>query len=272
LTACLFFAGTLVPALGFFDVYPMRFSFVADHFQYLASAGLISLAAAASVMGWQRFRLALQPLKYLAGGVVLLLLAMLTWGQSYAYVDEHALWEDTLAKNPNCWLAHNSLGQEYYQHGVFDQAERHFSAALASIPASWTRTRAKAYSNLGVMREAEGKLEEARADYQRAIQLDPQNLSFHLNLGSALARLGKKKEAVQVYEEALRINPEAALAHYSLGIVLAEEGNWRDASDCFRRAMTLAAQAGQFELESQIRERLASYKNQKPIRNEGIDR
>ena len=33
LTAILFFAGSLFPALGFFNVYPMRFSFVADHFQ-----------------------------------------------------------------------------------------------------------------------------------------------------------------------------------------------------------------------------------------------
>ncbi len=46
LVAVLFFAGTLFPALGFANVYPMRYSFVADHFQYLASAGLIALAAA----------------------------------------------------------------------------------------------------------------------------------------------------------------------------------------------------------------------------------
>jgi hypothetical protein len=48
LTAVLFFIGTLTPALGFFDVYPMRYSFVADHFQYLASLGLIVLFAGLS--------------------------------------------------------------------------------------------------------------------------------------------------------------------------------------------------------------------------------
>jgi hypothetical protein len=45
--AVLFFAGTLAPALGFVNVFPMRYSFVADHFQYLASIGLIALAVAA---------------------------------------------------------------------------------------------------------------------------------------------------------------------------------------------------------------------------------
>lgn len=43
LVAVLVFAGALFPALGFVNVYPMRFSFVADHFQYLASIGIIVL-------------------------------------------------------------------------------------------------------------------------------------------------------------------------------------------------------------------------------------
>ena len=46
IVAVLFFAGTLLPALGFVNLYPMRYSFVADHFQYHASIGLIVLAAA----------------------------------------------------------------------------------------------------------------------------------------------------------------------------------------------------------------------------------
>ena len=43
LVAALVFIAGLSPALGFFDVYPMRFSFVADHFAYMASVPLIAL-------------------------------------------------------------------------------------------------------------------------------------------------------------------------------------------------------------------------------------
>ena len=39
LAGFLIFAGTLFPVLGFLNVYPFRYSYVADHFQYLASAG-----------------------------------------------------------------------------------------------------------------------------------------------------------------------------------------------------------------------------------------
>ena len=46
LAAWLFFVGTLFPAMGFFNVFPFCYSFVADHFQYLACIGLITLAAA----------------------------------------------------------------------------------------------------------------------------------------------------------------------------------------------------------------------------------
>src|SRR5262249_33959997 len=46
LAGWLLFVGTLFPALGFLNVYPFLFSFVADHFQYLASLGIITLVAA----------------------------------------------------------------------------------------------------------------------------------------------------------------------------------------------------------------------------------
>ena len=48
LAGWLFFCGTLAPVLGFLNVYPFIYSYVADHFQYLASLGIIVLVAAAA--------------------------------------------------------------------------------------------------------------------------------------------------------------------------------------------------------------------------------
>jgi hypothetical protein len=45
LAAILVFSAALFPALGFFNVFPFRYSFVADHFQYLASIGIIAFLA-----------------------------------------------------------------------------------------------------------------------------------------------------------------------------------------------------------------------------------
>jgi len=46
LFAFAYFAVSLFPLLGFFNVYYFRFSYVADHFQYLASMGPLALAGA----------------------------------------------------------------------------------------------------------------------------------------------------------------------------------------------------------------------------------
>ena len=102
LVAILFFGGTLVPALGFVNVYPMRFSFVADHFQYLASIGLIALAGTA---------LARHRLVERASYALPVLLGVLTWRQAHVYRDLETLWTDTIARNPSAWLAHNNLAK-----------------------------------------------------------------------------------------------------------------------------------------------------------------
>jgi len=93
LVAVLFFIGTLVPALGFVNVYPMRYSFVADHFQYLASLGIIVLVA----VGLHRIS------KYMA--LIVLPLAWMSWHQQSIYQDAKTLWENTIAQNETCWMA-----------------------------------------------------------------------------------------------------------------------------------------------------------------------
>ena len=56
LAATLIFGGMLVPALGFVNVYPFIYSFVADHFQYLASTAMISLDGAGLTLLATRWR------------------------------------------------------------------------------------------------------------------------------------------------------------------------------------------------------------------------
>jgi hypothetical protein len=94
LTAVLLFCGTLVPALGFVHVYPMRFSFVADHFQYHASIPLIILfvAVCARVLKPTAVPWAFTPL--------LCILTVLTFSRTQVYEYAETLWRDTLAKYP----------------------------------------------------------------------------------------------------------------------------------------------------------------------------
>src|SRR5574342_294751 len=116
LVAALFFGGTLVPALGFFfDIYAFRYSFVADHFQYLASLGLLTLAAAGIAAGLGRLGVWQRPAGHAVCAALLLALATLSWQQAHLYKDLETLYRDTIARNPGGSLAYVNLAGLYWQ-------------------------------------------------------------------------------------------------------------------------------------------------------------
>src|SRR5204863_818447 len=72
------FIVALLPVLGFFDIYFFRFAFVADHFQYLASMGLIALAVGMGTAVSQRAGQRGSNLGTLAAAVMLLIFGVST--------------------------------------------------------------------------------------------------------------------------------------------------------------------------------------------------
>ena len=100
-----YFVLLLLPVVGFVDIYFMKFSLVADHWQYFAIVAVaVAVAAGLQWLPWGR------ELRLGASLGVLAVLALLTWQQSAKYADEETLWHATLAGNPRCGLAHNNLG------------------------------------------------------------------------------------------------------------------------------------------------------------------
>src|SRR5207237_2842627 len=102
--AALFFVTTLAPLLGFVMLYTFRYTFVADHYQYLASIGPIAVASAGLVT-LSRLSKTSQCLVASGGLAILICLGLLTWRQSATYRDLETLWRTTIAKNPSCWMA-----------------------------------------------------------------------------------------------------------------------------------------------------------------------
>ncbi len=269
LAAAAYFAVTLAPALGFVNVYPMRFSFVADHFQYLASAGPFALLAA-GLGAWTAARRA--PAARRAGpaaaALALGILAALTWRRGAAFEDEAALWRDTLRRNPGCWLAHNNLGslltrrgeltparahleeavrldpreprslcnlgQAYEQGGDIGRAADLYGRALAAAPAD-----AQAHYNLGVTLERGGDLAGATRHYRAAVRADPGFARAHNNLANRFAAEGRVAAALRHYAEAVRLDPEYGEAHGNYGALLGRFGRGRDAVSHGRMAVRL---------------------------------
>ena len=234
LVAVLCFAGTLFPALGFFDVYPMRYSFVADHFQYLASAGLIALAVAAG------YRMVVRVGAWRTGVAVVVLAFLLpafgalAWHQQRAYVGLEALWRDTIRKNPHAWMAHNNLGSVLAKKGRLDEAVTRFRKALEVKP-----DHAGAHNGLGVVLRSQGKLVEAIHHYRRALQIAPDHADAYCNLGLAFQLQGKLDEAIRSYREGLRLDPTVVEARNNLGGALAGQSQLEEAIRHFREVLRL---------------------------------
>ncbi len=226
LVAVLFFIGTLFPALGFTNVYPMRFSFVADHFQYLASVGLIVLAVAG-------LRKICRPFP-LTAALLPVGLAVLTWTQSHIYANQEILWQDTLAKNPGCWMAHNCLGMILAEHGRMDEAMREFQTTIRLKP-----DHADAHYNLGKALDMFGEIDEAIREYRETIRLKPGKAAAHNNLGAALLNQGKIEEAIHECQEAIRLNPANAEAHNNLASAYFNKGKIDDAISQYQEALRL---------------------------------
>jgi tetratricopeptide (TPR) repeat protein len=234
LVAVLYFAVTLFPALGFLNIYPFRYTFVADHFQYLASIGPLVLVAAATAKLFDSLPKKLPWLEPAFCAALLALPGALTWKQCAMYADKETLYKTTIEKNPECWLAHNNLGLELVRLGQTDEAIKHYRKALQISP-DFEET----HSNIGIALLQQGHAGVAIVEFHKALQINPSFLEARNNLGIALLQQGHIDESLAQYREALRVNPDYAQTHYNLGNAFLGQGRTEDAAAQYREALRI---------------------------------
>jgi tetratricopeptide (TPR) repeat protein len=219
LCALLFFYGTLFPALGFFNIYPMRYSFVADHFQYLAGVGWLGLLAAIALAAARRLKLEPRP-RFGIAAALCLVLGAATWSRATVYRDGTSIWWDTIVKNPKANMAYGNLAKYLSMDGKLDQAAGIYRQLLELNPLD-----AEAHNNLGFALESQGDFTESIEQYRDALRISPNYAEAHCNLGFALARQGDRSEAEEHLRRAIELKPDYADAHNNLGMLLAYEGD-----------------------------------------------
>lgn len=235
LAAWLCFGGTLFPVLGFLNVYPFRYSYVADHFQYLPNLALVALTAAGLTLlsrNWHR------AVRIVLGIALLGALASLTARQTPMYRDSETLYRATLARNPECWMAHNNLGLILSARGEKRTACWHFRQAIA--------LHAEYFDGLNNLGLALTQLRQHRAAIpylQRAIRVDPCAPQARNNLGIALAASGKPREAVAAFRGALHFMPDSPSLYDNLSKALRLDGRTREAAAAAAQATRLRARA-----------------------------
>jgi tetratricopeptide (TPR) repeat protein len=258
--AAAYYVVSLFPVLGFFDVFFFRYSFVSDHFQYLASMGPLALAGAAIVTAVGRFGELRKPsradtaaLQFSGNiavvrsksfllpaipGIFLLSLVFLTWRQTAVYHDLVTLYTATLQKNPGCWMAHYNLGIILREQGDVDQALEHYRQAFALRP-----NYAEAHYNLARCLVEKGQLDDAIEHYEKALKINPADPETHNNLGVTLFGIGRVDDAIVHYQKALAIWPGYAAAACNLANALIVRQLPGDLDDAIARYSMCLAQA-----------------------------
>jgi tetratricopeptide (TPR) repeat protein len=236
--AAAFFVTTLSPVLGFIMLFTFRYTFVADHYQYLACIGPIALVSAGVISLADLFKQR-RAIIFSAALFAVASLWALTWRQATMYGDIETLWRTTLARNPECWMAHTNLGLVLLQKGEVDEAIVHYRAVLQMEPNWWD-----AEYNLGTALLSKGEVDEAIFHCDRAVAMEPNDPDAQLALGNALLQKQRIDEAIDHYQRAMAIRPGYSLGHYSLGLGLLAKGELDAAIQHYRAALLIRPDDG----------------------------
>jgi hypothetical protein len=215
LVALVYFLALLFLVLGFFNVFYFQYSYVSDHFQYLACVGPIALFAAGFTEITNRFVKRHVLLKAIPTIILLSILAVLTWHQCGMYKDIETLWKTTIAQNPNAFMAHDNLGSLLARKGRIDEAISHFQTALQIEPDDVT-----ALDNLGSALLQKADPDDAMVHFQKATEIEPKDAVAYSGLGGVLLMKGDIDGAIQKLEEALRLNPNLGVAQKNLDLAI----------------------------------------------------
>jgi tetratricopeptide (TPR) repeat protein len=266
LAVALLYVGMLFPVLGFLNVYYFRYSYVADHFQYLPSLALVGGAAGLGALLWERGAASLRRGVRVAGVLVVAALGVATYGQSAIYRDMETLFTETNRRNPDSWMTLHNLANLYNEQGRYDEAVPYYLRALEVHPehdqarlnlarllrglrrhseaeehireAIRRRPRdAGAYYELGELLREMGRVDDALVAQQSSIELDATLGEPHASIGSIYLRQGRTAEALRSYTEAVRLRPDMTQAWHTIAAIHSNEGRHEQAAEALRAAL-----------------------------------
>jgi len=277
LAAWMFYLVTILPALGFANIFPMRYTFVADHYVYLASLGILVPAAA---LVWQLAK----PMRLGVAAVLILALTGLTIARAMVFQNPVALWTDAINKNYWSWMVHENMGHAwnnlwqaepdsspmkgvyeqkaeaeyltaerltplgvtdvdwglasfYLKQGRLDEAEAHDDRVLALAPGD-----GPAWCTKGTIMYERGMMDEAMAMYRKSALMGPLLPEPHFRMGRVYEiNRSDDADAEPEYRLALALDPGYLLAHFSLGNILLRAHKYDEAIGEFQAVLNLDA-------------------------------
>ena len=214
---------------------------LADRYLYLPMVGFCLLMGWVLGIGLERWPRIDPPLaSWVRGALILLLLCLLggaTIQRNRIWRDDASLWTATIRMAPNSAVAHGSLGKVYYDQGRINEAIAQYRKAIELNPSEF-----RAYYNLGVAHEHQNRLDEAARAYKQSIQNNPRFADAYFNLANLQVRQEALSAAASTYEQMLAIYPEDIQARNNLGVVYARLERLEEAASQWQIVLELDPQ------------------------------
>jgi protein O-mannosyl-transferase len=228
--ALLFFVSALSPLLGFVGVYTFRYTYVADHYQYLACIGPLALFAAGCEWAARNRRY----VSLVVRACILTVLGWLTWSQSHIYESGEALWLDTIRENPGSWMAENNYGTILRDRGELQLGLAHFQRSYDLAP-----NNAESARNVGISYLELQQPTLALPYLQQAARINSRDRQMGRDLARALLQVGRPMEAIDKLNDVLTLDPNDGKAHTLMASALLAEGRYEETKSHLRQAVAL---------------------------------
>jgi tetratricopeptide (TPR) repeat protein len=224
------YLGTLVPVIGLLKIGGMA---IADRYSYIPLIGIFIMIAWGMPQLLKNWRHKAHFLSFLAGAV-LLVLTVLAWIQTSYWKNNVLLFEHALRVTRNNYIAHNVLGSDLVEKGLFQEAYFHFKRSLEIWP-----EQDMIRNNLGFTLIQLGREDEAIVHLKKILKTDKNNYYVHFNLGIAFAKKRNFDEAIHHFQEVLKIDPHNWAAHRLLAFSLRDSGREKEAIHHFQEALRI---------------------------------
>ena len=178
-----------------------------------------------------------------------------------AFKNSNAVWSDVIKKYPECYMAYNNRGLEYYHNGLLDKAIDDYTAVI-KIKSSFSPI----YNNRGVIFNEKKLYDKAIDDYNKAIELNPNYADAYYNRGNTLVNQGLAFIAINDYSKAITLNPSNATSYNNRGSIYNDEGLYEKAINDYTKAIELNP-----DYALAYNNRGLAYYNEKLINNACLD-
>jgi tetratricopeptide (TPR) repeat protein len=147
-----------------------------------------------------------------------------------------------------------TAGLTLFRSGRYDEARQEFERAVQMQPTFEDATRL-----LGRVLMRQGKVDEGKEQFRRALAIRPNSVSLHSDMGFALYTAQRYGEALTAFEETIALAPNSAVALSQAGAASQMLGDNRRALEFYERATGIQPRAETFSSMGTIYYSLGEY-------------